>query len=134
MAVDPLVILEKAKALGSTATLAQVQSALASISRTALENAEKARYRVEVWDEVSSLGGQPPEYWRARGDWPQGGKMYLMYRDNQLRMVQPHDPDQAGHVAMRAATVMATATAHMGRQVERDVDAEVIRQVLLQVL
>ena len=132
--IDSLSVLKEARSLGSVATLTQVQTAMATIDRTPLTTTESARYRTEIWDEISPLGGQPPEYWRQRGDWPQGGKVYLVYRDSQLLYVQPHDPDQAGHAAMSDTSALASAAAHQARLVEQSVDAEVMRQVLLQVL
>jgi hypothetical protein len=132
--IDPIELLKEARSLGSNATLARVQQVLASIDRTALEQAERARYRVEIWDEVSPLAGQPPEYWRNRGDWPAGGKVFLVYVDDRLVLVQPHDPEQAGLIPMDLPTAQARANALIARWVEQAVDAEVRRRALMQLL
>lgn len=132
--VDPLDVLAQARQLGANVTLAQVQQAIAAVDRAALTVTEQARYTVTIWDETSPLGGQPPSYWRERGDWPEGGKVVLVYRDGALLFVQPHDPDQAGIVAMDAPTATAKGQAIVSRLVEAAVDEQVRRQVLTTLL
>jgi len=119
---------------GYTGTLADVQAALAAVDRTPLEQAERARYRIEIWDEESNLAGQPPSYWRERGDWPEGGKVYCIYVDGALRIVQPHDPNSAGFVPMDEQTALARAEAYVSAAVEQAVDEKVKEQVLLALL
>lgn len=135
MAINALELFAEARNVyGFTGTLADVQAALAAVDRTALEEAERARYRIEIWDEVSPLAGQPPEYWRNRGDWPEGGKVYLIYVDGALWIVQPHDPKSAGFVPMDEATAIARAEEYVNSLVEQVVDRQVKEQVLLQLL
>lgn len=135
MAINALELFAEARNVyGFTGTLADVQEALAAVDRVALKQAERARYRIEIWDEVSPLAGQPPEYWRNRGDWPEGGKVYLIYVDGNLRIVQPHDPLSAGFVPMDEATALARAEEYVNNLVEQVVDQQVKEQVLLQLL
>lgn len=135
MAINVLSLFAEARNVyGFTGTLADVQAALASVDRAALEEAEKARYKIEIWDERSPLAGQPPEYWRQRGDWPEGGKVYLIYVDGNLRIVQPHDPEQAGFVPMDEATARARAEAYVASLVEQAVDEKVKEAVLMRLL
>lgn len=135
MAINALELFAEARNVyGFTGTLADVQAALAAVNRTALEEAERARYRIEIWDEVSPLAGQPPEYWRQRGDWPEGGKVYCIYVDGGLRIVQPHDPTSAGYVPMDEATAIARAEAYVASLVEQVVDQKVKEQVLMNLL
>lgn len=119
---------------GFTGTLSDVQNALAAVDRAVLEQAERARYRIEIWDEVSPLAGQPPEYWRQRGDWPEGGRVYCIYVDGNLRIVQPHDPMSAGHVPMDETTALARAEEYVAALVEQAVDEKVKEQVLINLL
>lgn len=119
---------------GFTGTLADVQAALAAVDRTSLEDAERSKYEVRIWDEVSPLAGQPPEYWRNRGDWPEGGKVYCIYINDALQIVQPHDPKSAGFVPMDEATALARAQEIVDQRVEEVVDQIVKEQVLLQLL
>jgi hypothetical protein len=135
MAINALSLFAEARnTYGFTGSLADVQNALAAVDRAALEQAERARYRIEIWDEVSPLAGQPPEYWRQRGDWPEGGKVYCIYVDGALRIVQPHDPEQAGHVPMDEATALARAQAYVSHLVEQAIDEKVKEQVLTALL
>lgn len=135
MTINALSLFAEARnTYGFTGTLSDVQNALAAVDRTPLEQAERARYRIEIWDEVSPLAGQPPEYWRQRGDWPEGGKVYCIYVDGNLRIVQPHDPEQAGHVPMDEQTAMARAEAYVSALVEQAVDEKVKEQVLINLL
>lgn len=132
--IDALDLLQQARALGANVTLTQVEQAVAAVNRAALEATEQARYRVALWDETSPLAGQPVEYWRNRGDWPAGGKVVLIYRDNDLLYVQPHDPDQAGIVPMDVQTAQAKGSAIVSRLVEAAVDEQIRRQVLTTLL
>lgn len=135
MAINALQLFAEARnTYGFTGTLTDVQAALAAVERTALEQVERARYRIEIWDEVSPLAGQPPEYWRNRGDWPEGGKVYLIYVDGALRIVQPHDPKSAGFVPMDEVTALARAEEYVAALVEQVVNEKVKEQVLLQLL
>ncbi|WP_374711545.1 hypothetical protein [Symbiobacterium terraclitae] len=135
MAINALQLFAEARnTYGFTGTLADVQAALAAVDSTVLEQAERARYRIEIWDEVSPLAGQPPEYWRQRGDWPEGGKVYLIYVDDNLRIVQPHDPEQAGFVPMDEAAALARAQTYVSHLVEQAVDEKVKEQVLINLL
>lgn len=135
MAINALQLFAEARNVyGFTGTLSDVQNALAAVNCTALEDAERARYRIEIWDEVSPLAGQPPEYWRQRGDWPEGGKVYCIYVDGALRIVQPHDPMSAGYVPMDEQTALAHAEAYVSALVEQAVDEQVKEQVLINLL
>lgn len=136
--LDPLAVLREARNLGSTATLADVNQVLAQIDRPSLEAQERARYKIEIWDEVSPLGGQPAEFWhrhlKERGDWPEGGKVYCIYIDSRLTYVQPHDPEQAGLVPMSEELARQRAEAHVNRLVEAAVDEQVMREALMKLL
>ncbi|MBX6770891.1 MAG: hypothetical protein IRY83_04145 [Chloroflexi bacterium] len=132
--VNALDLLQQARALGANVTLQQVQQAIAAIDRATLEATERARYQVAIWDETSPLAGQPPEYWRSRGDWPQGGTVVLVYCDGNLLYVQPHDPDSAGIVPMDQTTATARANAIVDRLVTMAVDEQVRRQALIALL
>lgn len=132
--VDPIKLLQEARNLGSQATLADVQAAIGAVDGAPIEAAERARYQVEIWNEESPLAGQPPSYWRSRGDWPIGGKVYCIRVDGHLAYVQPHDPQSAGFIPMDEQTALARAEAAVAARVEEAVDALVKEQVLLQLL
>lgn len=132
--VDPIRILQQARALGSQATLADVQAAIAAVDRAPLEANHGARYQVEIWDGESPLCGQPPEYWRARGDWPEGGVVFVLQEHGRPVVVQPHDPETGGLMPMTEEVAEQRGQAMIARKVAEAVDAEVERTVLLQLV
>ncbi|HEY3363967.1 MAG TPA: hypothetical protein VGK74_02790 [Symbiobacteriaceae bacterium] len=127
-------IYERARSLGSVATLAQVQTVLSGIDRAAKEATELGRYQAEIWDQVSPLAGQPPEYWLQRGDLPAGGEVFCIRVDGMLQIVQPHDPNQSGLMAMDTATAQQRAEEHIAQMIAAVVDQEVLNAALLQLL
>ena len=137
MAINALALFLEARNLyGYAGTLADVQAALSAVDRSPLEAAERAKYFITIWDEVSDLAGQSPEYWRNRGDWPydKGGKFFLIYMNGLLQIVQPHDPDASGHSPMTEEVALARAEAMVSAQVTGIVDAMVKERVLIQLL
>lgn len=139
MAITALQLFAEARNVyGYTGTLADVQAAMAAVDRAALEQAERARYHYVIWDEVSPIGGHPANYWREiwarNGEWPEGGKVFLLYIDGHLRLVQPHDPLSSGHVPMDEETARARAQAYIDALVEQAVDQQVKEQVLVTLL
>ena len=85
--VDKIGILERARQLGSTKTLADVSAALAKRDINAYKEKHKQRYRIEIWDKKSPINGVPAEkIFASRADIPEGGEVYLIYIDGQLQM------------------------------------------------
>jgi len=131
--ITALQIYKEAKALDSTATLAQVQTALNGIDRPAHEAAEQSRYRIELWDKTSPINGVPAE--RIKGnDYPAGGEVYLIFVDGNLVFLQKHDPDQMGFVPMTAQSATAKAQAQIDKMVEQTIDQKVMDECLVQLL
>lgn len=134
--INPLSLFSEARnTYGYTGTLVDAQTAVASVDRQPLEAAETARYRIEVWDEVSPLAGKTPEWWRTnRSDWPLGGKVYLIYVDGNLQTVQPHNPLSAGFMPMTEVEALILANRMVAVRVEEAVDAQVKERALLSLL
>lgn len=137
--IDALALFAEARNVyGFTGTVSDVQTAVAAIDRKPFEAAESTRYRVEVWDEVSDLGGRPAEWWHAnfaqRNDWPHGGKVFTVYVDGNLQTVQPHNPFSAGFVPMTQAQAEAIGSQIVAARVEDAVDTKVKSQVLVVLL
>ena len=74
-------------------TDAEVSAALTGIDTTAVETEETSRFAVELWDRQTPINGVPAERIIARDDVPDEGDIYLVYRDGQLVIFQPHDPN-----------------------------------------
>jgi len=139
MALSALQVFAEARNVyGFSGTLEQVVTELDKIDRKPYEDAERARYRYEIWDEVSPIGGIPAQKWREQwaknGEWPAGGKVLLLYVDGNLQLVQPHKPFSAGHVPMTEEEVHEIATQLIDQAVEAVVDAKVKEQVLYNLL
>ncbi|TCP59352.1 hypothetical protein EV586_101568 [Tumebacillus sp. BK434] len=127
--LDPLAILKEAKNdFGSTATFAQVETEIAKHDYQALCNAERGRYRVELYDKVTQINGVAPEV--IMSDVPADGEVYLIYVDGNLTFLQKHDPNQAGFAPMDAAKATEIANNAVDSMVEQAVDAAVKPQVL----
>lgn len=138
MALDPLALFNEARnTYGFAGTLQQVMDAISAVDRTSFEEAERARYRIEIWDEQTPINGLSPEFLRQHwgNTWPPGGKVYMIYIDGHLRIVQYFDPDASfGYVPMDEATALARAQKFVDKQVEEAVDAKVKAQVLMTLL
>ncbi|MCL6479375.1 MAG: hypothetical protein K6T65_13365 [Peptococcaceae bacterium] len=100
-------------ALGIDKSMAEIEAALATIDQEAIRNQERSRYRVEIWDRVSPINGIPAERILQRADVPEEGEIYLLYVDDQLRYLQPHDPFQAGILPMSNEDVLSIANRHI---------------------
>jgi hypothetical protein len=86
----------------------------------------KQRYRVELWDRVTPVNGVPAaEILAARQDIPDGGVVYLIYRDDQVLYFQPHAPGQAGIVPMTDADALQYAEAQVLALACADIPIEV---------
>lgn len=138
MALDPLALFNEARNVyGFTGTLQQVMDAISAVDRTPFEEAERARYRIEIWDEQTPINGLSPEFLRQHwgNTWPAGGKVYMIYIDGNLRIVQYFDPDASfGYVPMDEQTALIRAQAFVDSRVEEAVDAKVKAQVLMTLL
>lgn len=137
MALNALSLFNEVRNIyGFNGTLADVQEALASVDRTPYEIAERNRYRIQIWDEVTPLNGLSPEFLRQHWghEWPEGGKVYLIYVDGALRIIQYFDPNHSGFVPMDEQTALARAQEYVDARVEEAVDAAVKEQVLIKLL
>lgn len=79
--------------------------------------AARPRVRYEVWDQKMPINGVDPGTIKTRSDY-QGGEIYLVYIDNALAYLQPHDPFVDGYVPMSKENVDQRAQEHVDRIVE----------------
>jgi len=125
-------VFKEARNYGSTATLAQVETVLNSVDRSAFEAFERNRYRIEIWDKVNPVNNIPVS--SIENGVPTGGEVYFIYIDGNLVIIQKHDPDQSGFVPMTVYTATAKAQAQIDKMVEQTVDQKVMDECLMQLL
>lgn len=130
--LDELKILKEARDLGSTKTLADIQTLVATYNYDTLVQQEKARYRAELWDKISPINGISPE--KILEDAPTNGEIYLIYVDDRLIFLQKHDPEQIGFAAMSSERALEVANKTINRMVEEKVDEIAKKDILLQLL
>ncbi|HYF94412.1 MAG TPA: hypothetical protein VD969_19510 [Symbiobacteriaceae bacterium] len=129
--LNALHVLERARNLGSQATLTTVQDALAAQDYAAKRTAHRTRYRVEVWDRLTPINGVSAEAILAtRRDIPTEGVVYLVYKDDALLYFQPHQPGVAGIMPVTLEALPSISEGHVLQLVEADVDEEVLTAVL----
>lgn len=115
-------------------TLTEINAALAQVDQQAIFNQERNRFKIEVWDKVTSINGVPAEKIIAREDILDNGEIYLLYVDGQLRYLQPHDPFQAGIVPMTAENVVQIANQHADQLAWQATDEKIFEMVLEKLL
>lgn len=121
--------------MGVTKSLSEIDAALSQIDQQAILNdIIQSRFRIEIWDKQSPINGVPAEKIIARDDVPDDGEIYLVYVDGNLQYLQPHDPFQAGIVAMTSENVMDIAQRHVEQIATQIADEQVFEMVLEQLL
>ena len=132
--LNSLDVLREARELGADVTLAQVEAALAQYDYLALRQAERANYRVELYDKTSPINGVPAE--KILRDAPPAGEVYLIYINDRLTYLQTHDPEEMGFRPMSPERAYEAAEQVISEHIEQVIDArvrqEVLRQLLLQ--
>ena len=132
--LDKITIFKRLNDMGITKTLTEIENALNTIDQNAIFQEERAKFTVEIWDKVSPINGIPAEKIIARDDVPDDGEIYLVYVDGQLRFLQPHDPFQAGIVAMTKETVEQIANQHVDQLAWQSADERIFNMVLEKLL
>lgn len=133
--INSLDVLRTARELGSEARLAQVEEAIATVDRAAIEQEELSRYRVEVWDRQSDINGVTARtVFESRNDIPPEGDIYLIYRDGALVIFQPNNPFLGGMSAIPAGMGISIGLRHVEQLIEPDVDARVVDKALRSLL
>lgn len=120
-----------------TPTKTKLQAALKGIDVDGVRQAHRARMEYEVWDGTSVLhlngrdwsADELKAHLRTRGDWPEGGRVYLGYMDGQLSILQPHPPIVEGLHAMDDDDVEAWAVNHLNGIADEHARAEVLQKV-----
>jgi hypothetical protein len=120
--------------LGRAITNKEAAAALAAVNQEAVHRKHLARFEVEIWDGKSPALGMDAEafakYLKERGDVPEGGEVYIVYRDGHPAILQPHHPDAAGLIPIDASMAVDTSMLHSSGFCEQDCRQEIIRLAL----
>jgi len=130
MVITKIQIWQRLNDMGVSKTLTEVETALSEVDTEAIFNAEKAKYRIEVWDKVSPINGVSASKILERTDIPEGGEVYLIYVNGQLVYLQPHDPFQAGLVALTSENVLDIANQHVDELAWQAANEKIFEAVL----
>lgn len=126
---------QRLNSMGVNKTIADIDAALTKVDQQAIFNKHRARIRIEVWDKKSPINDVPAEQiLSSRTDISANGEVYLLYVDDRLIYFQPHDPNQAGQVAITKDNVLTIANQHADQIATTFADDEVFEQVLEQLL
>lgn len=111
-----------------------MRQALAAVDQAATLAAEKARYRVEIWDKQTPLNGISAEQFLQREDVQAvgDGSIYLVYRDQCLVGFQPCDPDQLGFAPMTRDIALQRAAKQVELLAQPRADGIALQQVYAQ--
>lgn len=95
------------------ATDAEIDAALASVNPDAIYDEERSVWTTQVWDRRTPINGVAPATILARGDMPtDGSDIYLLLRDGQIVMIQPHEPEAEGIVRIPRGQGLARGRNH----------------------
>ena len=131
--IDKIQVWQRLNQMGVSKTLTEIDTALSQIDQQAVFNQERSRFKIEIWDKVTPINGVPAEKILAREDVPDG-EVYLVYVDDQLLYLQPHDPFQAGIVPLTAETVEQVANQHIDQLAWQVADEKIFNMVLEKLL
>jgi hypothetical protein len=116
---------------GITKTDAEIQAQLDLYDFSALVAVEQNRYSVEMWDKVLPINGVDAEViLQNRNDIPPNGAIYLIKREGVIITFQPHNPNISGCVAMTEQEGFSIAEAEVKKLAERNVDEQVLQQIV----
>lgn len=130
--INALNLFKEARELGSTKSYAELQSYINSYDFSANKSIASTKYRVGLWDKVSSVNGISPEL--LSKDAPDGGEIILIYVDNKLSIIQKHDPSQPGFVAMDDILAHQVAANIIDNFIAQEVEAQAREAILIQMI
>ena len=130
MVITKIQIWQRLNDMGVSKTLTEVETALSEVDTESIFNTERAKYKIEVWDKVSPINGISASKILERTDIPEGGEIYLIYINNQLVYLQPHDPFQAGLVPLTSENVLNIANRHIDQLAWQAANEKIFETVL----
>jgi len=130
MVITKIQIWQRLKDMGVSKTLTEVETALSEVDTESIFNTERAKYKIEVWDKVSPINGISASKVLERADISEGSEIYLIYINNQLVYLQPHDPFQAGLVPLTSENVLDIANRHIDQLAWQAANEKIFETVL----
>lgn len=109
----------------------EVDAALVEIDQEAIYNDERASLVTEVWDRVSAINGVPAEHFLNREDVDEAGAndIYLIKKDGQVIVFQPHDPNAQGFTKIKKGQGLGFAKDHADVYAERIANDRTIKEL-----
>lgn len=123
-------VLKRLAGIGLPTPLVEVEAALGQVNQTAIFNAEKQRFSVEVWDKFSPINGVSAEKVLEQPGFSPDGEIYKIYVDGHLRILQPYSPTDSGYVRMTPENVLEIAGTQVDVMAWRDADEQIFEQVI----
>lgn len=111
------------------ATDSEIDGALASVDQDAIHDEERTHWSVEIWDRQSSINGVSADHFLNRDDVSEDGEIYLLKRDGNVVMFQPHEPGVAGLQRIPRGQGKRKGSAHADGIAANNAAGEVLRQV-----
>jgi len=130
MVITKIQIWQRLNDMGISKTLSEVETALSEVDTESIFNTERAKYKIEVWDKVSPINGISASKVLERADISEGNEIYLIYINNQLVYLQPHDPFQAGLVPLTSENVLDIANQHIDQLAWQAANEKIFETVL----
>ena len=130
MVITKIQIWQRLNDMGISKTLREVETALSEVDTESIFNTERAKYKIEVWDKVSPINGISASKVLERADISEGNEIYLIYINNQLVYLQPHDPFQAGLVPLTSENVLDIANRHIDQLAWQAANEKIFETVL----
>lgn len=109
---------------------AEIDAALAAVNQDAVYDEQRAAWTTQVWDRTSPINGVPAEHFLARDDVGPTGDIYLLIRDGQVVMFQPHEPGVAGIVRVPKGRGLTRGNSHADEIAADGAAAETTRRVI----
>lgn len=107
----------------------QAAVAFVSVDQSAIEDECARRVWWEMLDWDSTVNGRPAEIVKARPDYG-GAEAYLIFVDEALVFLQPHDPFEAGFAPITKANMAKIASRHCDKVVDEMIQAETVARLV----
>lgn len=106
----------------------EIEKVLDNLNISSLEDAQRGRFRYEIWDKESPINGVSAESIIKSRNYKIVGA-YLIYVDEKLVYFQDHKPNEEGYVSMTKKEANNIAQNFIDKKVQENVDNFIIDYV-----
>lgn len=106
----------------------EIEKVLDNLNISSLEDAQRGRFRYEIWDKKSPINGVSAESIIKSRNYKIVGA-YLIYVDEKLIYFQDHKPNEEGYVSMTKKEANNIAQNFIDKKVQENVDNFIIDYV-----